>query len=143
MATTDVLSGLTPAEILADAGISQANKQQMSMTVSNGGSVLATGVIAYIYCQFQGTITSATLMADASGDVVVDIWKVGYGSFPPTITNTITAAAKPTLSSQQTSQNTTLTGWTTSVTAGDIFAFNIDSVATIKTLTITLLITTS
>jgi hypothetical protein len=143
MTTTDVLSGLTPAQILADAGISQANKQQISMTASNGSSTLATGVISYVYCQFSGTITSSLLTADASGSLVVDVWKINVGSFPPTVTNSITASALPTLSSAQISQDSTLTGWTTTVTAGDVFAFNINSASGIKTATLTLLITTS
>lgn len=143
MATTDILSGLSAAQIRADAGISQANLQQISMTASNGGSDLNTGVIGYVYCQFGGTITSAILMGDASGSVVIDIWKAAYGSFPPTNANSITAAAQPTLSSQQTSQNSTLTGWTTTVNAGDVLAFNVDSVTGIAELTVTLLVTTT
>lgn len=141
MTTTDILSGLTASQIRTDAGLSQANAQQISMTASNGGSTLVTGVIGYVYCQFSGTITSNILMADASGSIVVDVWKIGYGSFPPTVTNTITASAKPTLSSQQTSQDSTLTGWTTTVTAGDVFAFNVDSVSGVDEITLTLLVT--
>lgn len=143
MATTDILSGLTAAQIRIDAGLTQANIQQISMIASNGGSTLATGVIGYVYCQFAGTITSATLMADAVGSIVVDVWKIAFASFPPTITNSIAASDLPTLSSAQSMQDSTLTGWTKSVSAGDVFAFNINSVTSIKEINLTLLITTS
>ena len=38
----------------------------------------------------------------------------------------------------QKSQDSTLTGWTTAVAAGDILAFNVDSTATITRVTISL-----
>jgi hypothetical protein len=56
---------------------------------------------------------------------------VAYASYPPTVTNTITASAKPTLSSAAKSQDSTLTGWTTSISAGDVLAFHVDSASTV------------
>jgi len=41
------------------------------------------------------------------------------------------------LTAQQ-SQDSTLTGWTTSIAAGDILAFNVDSVATVTRVTISI-----
>ncbi len=108
----------------------------LNFVIDGGGSVLTTGLKGFLEVPFNLTITGVTLMADQSGSAVIDIWKDTYANFPPTIADTITASAKPTLSSAQKSKDTTLTGWTTSVTAGDILAFNVDSATTVQRLTI-------
>lgn len=90
---------------------------------------------------FGCTITEVTLLADASGDIVIDIWKDTYANFPPTDADTITASAPPTLSSAAKSQDSTLSGWTTTITAGDVLRFNVDSVATVTRVTLCLKVT--
>jgi len=80
----------------------------------------------------------ATLLADVSGSIVIDIWKDTYANFPPTVADTITASAKPTLASAQKAQDSTLTGWTTTIAAGDILAFNVDSITTVTRVTLSL-----
>jgi hypothetical protein len=72
---------------------------------------------------------------------VVDIWKDTYGNYPPTVGDSITAAAKPTITSSNKGQSSTLTGWNTSINSGETLRFNIDSVTDINTLTIVLKIT--
>lgn len=102
------------------------------------GVALTTGVKGQLYIPYNCTIARATLLADAVGSVVVNVWKVAYASYPPTVTNKITASAPPTISSAQASTDATLTGWTTSISAGDTLMFNVDSCTTIKRATITL-----
>lgn len=107
-----------------------------------GGATLTTGVKGDLLIPFGCTINSATLQADQSGSIVIDIWKKAYAvSSPPTVANTITAAALPTLSTAQSSQDTTLTGWTTSIAANDMLRFNINSVTTCTRVTLTLKVT--
>lgn len=79
---------------------------------------------------FAGTITSVTLLADQSGSIAFDIWKDTYANFPPTVDDSIVASAPPTISSATKSQDTTLTGWTTAVAAGDILRFYVDGEVT-------------
>lgn len=95
------------------------------------GGVPATGRKYFARVPFDGEITGWTLLGDASGSVVLDLWKTTYASAPPTVTDTITASAKPVLSSQVKNTDTTLTGWTKAVSAGDVFALNIDSASTL------------
>jgi len=102
------------------------------------GSPISTGIVADIYVPFACTISEVTLLADTVGSVVFDIWKAPYASYPPTVANTITAAAKPTIAAANKSQDGTLTGWTTSIFAGDCLRFNIDSIATIQRVELTL-----
>ncbi len=141
MTVTNVLSGITAAEIQSAAGLTNVVKRGIYVTATNGGATLTTGVIGFIQMAYAGTINSVTLMGDASGSVVVDIWKVAYASFPPTNSNSICASDLPTLSSAQNSTDSTLTGWTTTFAVGDVLAFNINSVATLKSLNIDLAVT--
>jgi hypothetical protein len=105
--------------------------------IDGGGQVITTGQKGYIYCPYAGTITAATLISDQVGSCVVDVWKANYPTIP-TVTNSIVASDPPTLSSAQKSQDTTLTGWTTSVAAGDVFGFNVNSASTITRIMLSL-----
>src|SRR5207245_657787 len=49
----------------------------------------------------------------------------------PTVANTITASAKPTLTTATKATSSVLTGWTTSCAVGDILEINVDSVSTV------------
>lgn len=107
--------------------------------VMNGGGVaLTAGLEVEVVMPVAGTIVSATMLADVSGSAVVDVWKVAYASYPPTVTNTITASALPTISSAVKSQDSTLTGWTTSISAGDVLKFHLNSATTITRLSLQL-----
>jgi len=102
---------------------------------------ITDGEKGHIPIPFACTIHSCTMLANQSGSIVVDIWKDSYANFPPTVADTITAAAKPTISAAQKSQDTTLSGWDTDITAGDVLAFNVDSCTDIQRLTISLSVT--
>jgi hypothetical protein len=73
----------------------------------------------------------------------VDVWKDTYANFPPTVADTIAGSEKPTLSSAVKNQDRNLTSWTTSVSAGDIVAFNVDSAATVTRVNLIIYITKS
>lgn len=87
---------------------------------------------AWVQVPFDCTITSYELTADQPGSIVIDLWKDTYGNFPPTVADTITASAKPTLSSEQKSINSTLTGWTKTLSAGEYILANVDSASTLE-----------
>lgn len=117
-----------------------ANQNIVSITLGldGGGSTITTGIKSDVYVPYSGTIQSVTLLADQSGSIVVDIWKAAYASFPPTVANTITASALPTITSAVKNQNTTLTGWTTTINAGDTLRFNVNSATSITKLNMVL-----
>lgn len=120
-----------------------AGNGTIGITIDGGGSAITTGTKGYVQSPYAGTITAVRMFADQSGSAVVDVWKDTYANFPPTGADSICASAKPTLSAAQKSQDTTLTGWTTAVAAGDIFAFNVDSAATVTRVTLQLTIAKS
>lgn len=134
--TVDAKGRVTAA---VDVPISGGGTRTIGLTIDGGGAVITTGVKGYLpACPFAGTITAATLIADQSGSIVIDVWKDTYANAPPDNSDSITASAPPTLSSAQKSQDSTLTGWTTSVSSGDVFGFNVDSATTVTRVTLVL-----
>ncbi len=110
----------------------------IGVTIDGNGSAITTGLKALVAVPFAGVITGWDIVADQSGSVVIDVWKTNYASAPPTVANTIAGSEKPTLSGAQKNQDLSLSTWTTTVTAGDIIAFNVDSAATVQKVSLTL-----
>jgi len=108
-----------------------SNVANVGITLDGGGSAITTGLKGYIEVPYDMTITGWTILADTSGSIVVDVWKDTYANYPPTVADTIAGTEKPTISASTKGQDLTLSSWTTSVTAGDIIAFNVDSAATV------------
>lgn len=114
--------------------------------IGDGSSVVSVGTVKGTKVDYAGTITSVTMVSLAadgtatSGSAVVDIWKDTYANYPPTVADSICAAAKPTISAATKARDSTLTGWTTSVSAGDFLLFNVDSCSSIKRLLVFLTI---
>lgn len=129
MASTDTLA---PAALPNAAVI-----KDIQCYIDNAGSVVPVQDIGYLTVDFACTILSVTLLADASGSVVCNIYKSSYANYPGSMSS-IVASAKPTLSSAQKAQDTTLTGWTTSISAGDVLKFTVESASTITKLSIIL-----
>ena len=117
----------------------------LEFVIDGGGSALTTGMKGYLEVPFACTITRATLLADQSGSVVVDVFRSTYSDFaPPTHPvsgDKLTASAPPTISTATKSQDATLTGWTTSLAAGDVLGFNVNSATTITRVTCSLKVT--
>lgn len=115
----------------------------ITFIIDGGGSAITTGVKGFLEIPFACTITGWTILADQSGSIVVDVWKDTYANFPPTVADTIAGTEKPTLSSVQKNQDLSLSTWTTAITAGDILAFNVDSITTVTRVTISIRVTVS
>lgn len=133
-----------PAELTTHKGLASAHHSNVTaipFVIDGGGSAITTGEKGHLEIPFACTIERVTMMADQSGSIVVDIWKDTYANSPPTDADSITASAPPTISSAQKSQDSTLTGWTTSIAAGDFLAFNVDSCSTITRVTLSLKVT--
>lgn len=122
-------------------GSAAASARAVGVTIDGAGSAISTGVKGYIVVPFAGTITRWDLVADQVGSIVLDVWKDTYANYPPTVADTIAGTEKPTLSSAIKNQDTTLSTWTTSVAAGDVIAFNVDSASTVTKVTLTLWVT--
>ena len=123
----DLVAGTVPvARIPTDV-----RTRVVGCVIDGGGSAITTGLKSYVRVPFAGTITKWSIIGDVSGSCVVDVWKSTWGAFPPTVANTIAGTEKPTLAAAQKAEDTTLSTWTTTVAAGDVFAFNVDSASTV------------
>lgn len=143
-----VVTPLSPAAIVGPTGpqgptgstgpqgATGSSSGSFGISLDGAGSTLTIGLKQYLVVPFNCTITGWYIVSDQTGSIVLDVWK-NSGSVP-TISNTITGTEKPSLSSQQFNSDTSLTSWTTNVTAGDIIAFNVDSVSTIQKATLTI-----
>lgn len=102
-----------------------------------GSALTTTNAKVYYTVPFACTIAAWNITVD-TGTITFDIWKIATGTAIPTITNTITASALPAISTGTAIHSTSMSGWTTSVSANDIFAFVINTVATATKASITL-----
>lgn len=98
---------------------------------------LATSTVCYVTVPFACTIAAWNMQLDA-GTATIDVWKVATGTAHAAVGNTITASALPAISTGTAKRSTTLTSWTTTVAVNDMFAFNINAVATATSIGITL-----
>lgn len=104
-----------------------------------GGSTLVVGATRYVYVPYACTISAVVVDAqNETGSIVLDLWVDVIANFPPTVADTITASAKPTLSAAKVSRDATLTGWSKSVAAGSYIACRIESVTGLTKVQLTL-----
>ncbi len=118
-------------------------KRSVVLVLDGGGQAISTGIKADLRVPYAGTITGWEIVANASGSIVIDVWKDTYANFPPTVADTITGTEKPTLSSASKNQDLTLSTWTTSITAGDWLRFNVDSASTVTRVTLSIMVDAS
>lgn len=116
---------------IARVGTVYVPRIPMGCTWTRRGSILQVPALnGMVYVPRKSVIKGVTLLTQGVGigNCVVDIWKAAIGSFPPNVANSITAAAPPTVLASRTYVDTTLTGWTTVLNAGDTLLFNLVSV---------------
>jgi hypothetical protein len=115
----------------------------ITFVMNGAGVAITTGVKGYIFIDFNCTIQQATLLADQTGSIVVDIWECSYaqfdaGSTHPVAGDKITGSTPPTISSGVKSQDSTLSGWNTTISASSVLAFVVNSATTIQQVTLAL-----
>ena len=123
---------------IASGNHTHTTSGSLGIVIDGAGSVISAGVKGYLKIPYDCTITSSEIVANQTGSIIIDIWRDTYANFPPTDADSITASATPTLSSDQKSQDLTLTNWATSLTGGHYLAFNVDSATTVTQATLTL-----
>ena len=134
---TDVSGNVSAYTAGGIAGAPEA----LGVVIDGGGSVPATGSKGFIQVPYNCTITGWTMLANASGSAQITVKKSTYAGFPTT--SSIVASAPPNLSAAQKATSTTLTGWTTTISLGDILEYNLDSATTVTRVVLQLLVTRS
>jgi hypothetical protein len=92
-----------------------------------------------VHCERGGTIRSVTVVGDAAGSCVIDIYRAARASLPHDSGDSIVGAGtKPTCVSARSYRDTTMASWNLSITAGDVLTFHVVSVSTFTQLSIVL-----
>jgi hypothetical protein len=98
----------------------------------DGGTAVITSPHDMVYVIPTAlTITGVYIAGDAVGTATIDIWKKAFSGLPATNTNSILPAPL-TISGAQYYSDTTLTGWTKVMSAGDSLTFHLTAVSTFQ-----------
>lgn len=135
-------SGLAAGQLLHATGATTFafadDEHGSEITMGDGINTIAAGELTWFEVPYDLTVVGWTLAADATGDLVIDIWKDVYANFPPTVADTVAGSEKPTLATQRTNQDLALSTWTVDWTKGDWILINIDSASGVKKATLAL-----
>jgi hypothetical protein len=129
--TYNTASGLL-AYTLPDTFIANIKSGSFGVTIEGNGGVLTLGQKGYITVPYNGRITDWEIFADRAGACNIDVRKSTFATFPTQ--NSITGSAPITMSAAQKASSSILTGWTSSISAGDVFGFTLNSATTITRL---------
>lgn len=108
------------------------NEDSFGLVVDGGGSAITTGSKGYKYIPWDCTVTGWSILSDISGSAVVDVKRSGVS---------LAGTEKPTLSASTNNSDLSLSTWTTSLLAGDVVEFVVDSAASLTRITSTILVT--
>jgi len=114
--------GVTTAKIAAGAATDPkvTIREDLGATFDGQGSAVETAKSVLVPIERAGTISAASIVGDASGSITITVnrYTPSAGSIgSPTSLGTVA------LSSVQVARDTTLSGWTTSLSEGDILEF--------------------
>ena len=113
-----------------------------------GGVAILAGAFIDIEIIRNCTISEWTMLGGPAGTIQISIYKCSYaqydyGSTHPVVGDSIVASDPPKITGTATKgQGTALTGWSKSLSVGDILRFYIDSCTTIQKATLSLRLTT-
>lgn len=107
------------------------NEDSFGIVVEGAGTAITTGSKGTRYIPYNCTITGWSIQGTPSGSCVFDVKRSG---------TSIAGSEKPTLSGATTNEDLSLSTWTTSLTAGDVIEFVVDSASTVTRATVTILV---
>lgn len=123
------------------AKLGVSNVVQICASFDGQGSAVEVGSVAYVLVPFACTITGASILGDATGSAIVDVWIAPIASHPPTDANSVTGGAEIELSAAAQATVTDFSSWTVAIAANSSVAFRVDSCSTITRLAIQLQVT--
>lgn len=121
--------------------ISKRETSSIGARIDAGEAVITTGYKSSIIVPYDCVIDSVYVFSELQGSIEFDIIKDSYISFDPENSGSIVAASRPTLNNATRSLDTTLSGWTTTINAGDILGISVVSVSGIKKVVLSLEVT--
>ena len=121
--------------IIALAAVADLTRT-VNYVIDSGSLPMQVGDKGKLTIDVTGVIENIRVLADQTGDIVLDIGKASFADYPNF--NSITAAQRVQLSNSNKYFDDVLNNWTTTITAGDILRFTVVSVNNIRRLLISL-----
>ena len=121
--------------IIALAAVADLTRT-VNYVIDSGSLPMQVGDKGKLTIDVTGVIENIRVLADQTGDIVLDIGKASFADYPNF--NSITAAQRVQLSNSNKYFDDVLNNWTTTITAGDILRFDVISVNNIRRLLISL-----
>jgi hypothetical protein len=142
VALTGDVTGTGGSSIVTTLAAEYTYAQPGTTFDGQGSAIVPSAATIMIFpIPYKGTITGWTMVGDAVGSAVVDVWKVASGGVPNS-GNSIAGTDMPTLSGVQVNIDTSLSGWgSTAIAKGDMIAFSLVSASTLKRLHVSLQVT--
>lgn len=136
--TTTQSAGDNSTKIATTAYVDRMKQRAIAFTIGDPGNssalTAASTTTSYVTVPFACTIAAYSLLIDA-GTITVKFWKIATGTAIPTSSNSINTSGVA-ISSGTAIRSATVSDFTTTtVTANDILAMNVTSVATAKFVT--------
>ena len=94
-----------------------------------------------VWIPYACTITAVKVFSDQDGDLIMDIWRGTYASYPTTALASICASSLPTISNAKKSSDTLLVGWTKTIPAASTLTYYVQECSAITRATIALEVT--
>ncbi len=128
-------------ELRLTAGfIDSIKKGSIVYVIDGGGSAITTGIKGFIEAPFDGSLEEIRLFADqAAGNISIDILRDTYANYPPD--DTWDRMGNPVTIVGTNKSEDDLSGWAVAdrlFSAGDIFAFDVNSCLTHTRVTISM-----
>ena len=108
----------------------------VNYVIDSGSLPMQLGDKGKLTIDVTGVIENIRVLADQTGDIVLDIGKASFADYPAF--NSITAGQRVQLTNSNKYFDDVLNNWTTTITAGDILRFDVISVNNIRRLLISL-----
>ena len=108
------------------------------VVVDGGGEAITSGAAVMLPLTSNGEFTAWTIVADQSGSIAFDLQIDSYANFPPDSGDSIVAAAPPSITGAAKGTDSTLSGWTTAYSSGDVLRVVVSSATTVEHVTLTL-----
>jgi hypothetical protein len=119
------------------AVVSQSTTKAATWVSTDGNPLSTPTNDVYAYFPQESTIQSVVVLTEGGpGDCQIDVRAASLASYPPVGGDSIAGASKPSITAGVTYQDSTLTGWTTTIPANSVVAFSLESVATFTMISI-------
>jgi hypothetical protein len=102
----------------------------INYVIDSGSIAMLSGNKGSVTLDVSGVIESLVILADQQGDLTLDIKKSNYSTFP-TFTS-IVGGVYPQMTNSRKVRDDNLTGWDTTLVAGDILTFDVIAVNNIN-----------